>query len=355
MSHGVGTAGEERVTEAIGAVLPTTIDEQYLAETFGAATYEYDTEAVQRSLSDPVWELLDRGGKRWRATVFRTLVEGFRADPEPYAPYAAVPELLHTGTLLVDDVEDGASMRRGEPAIHEQYGVDIALNAGNALYFLPMTILRRNPGDVDGDTRLAAYEMIIDELNRAHLGQSLDIHWHNEREIRIDEARYLEMCSCKTGSLGRLAARLAAILTEQPPAAERAVSNWARDLSLAFQISDDVLDIESTRGAVEGFGKEAGNDIREGKKTLLVIHAAEHAPPEDVARLEAILDAGDTDRREIEECIDILDESGSIDYARQRARELKNRALDHLDAVDLDADAARELAAFTEFAVEREV
>lgn len=345
----------EGIDDQLAAVVPRAVDEQYLEETFGSATYRYDSAAVQRSLSDPVWELLDRGGKRWRATVFSTLVEGFGGDSDAYEPYAAVPELLHTGTLLVDDVEDGASMRRGAPAIHEQFGVDVALNAGNALYFLPMTIIRRNPGAMAPDARLAAYEMIHEELNLAHLGQSLDIRWHNEREIGIDEEQYLQMCACKTGSLGRLAARLAAIVTGRPVADERAVANWAQEMSIAFQISDDLLDIESTMGEIDGFGKEDGNDIREGKKTLPVIHAARHADPEDVARLEAILDAGDNDRGEIAECIDVLRAAGSIEYARRRAEELKNSALDRLEAVDLAPDAARELAEFTEFVVEREV
>jgi geranylgeranyl diphosphate synthase type I len=345
----------ERIDDQLDAVIPRTVDEPYLAATFGSASYWYDSEAAQRSLSDPVWELLDRGGKRWRATVFATLVDGFGGDSDAYEPYAAVPELLHTGTLLVDDVEDGASMRRGAPAIHEQFGVDIALNAGNALYFLPMTIIRRNPGAMSPDARLAAYEMIHEELNLAHLGQSLDIHWHNEREIRIDEEQYLQMCACKTGSLGRLAARLAAIVTGRSDADERAVANWAQEMSIAFQISDDVLDIESTIGEVDEFGKEDGNDIKEGKKTLPVIHAARHADPEAVARLEAILDAADNDSREIAECIDTLRATGSIDYARRRAEELKDSALDRLDAVDLAPDAARELAEFTESVVEREV
>jgi len=79
-------------------------------------TYRYDAESIQRAVADPVWDLLDRGGKRWRPVVFLTLVEAFGEDPEAYLPYAAIPEILHTGTILVDDIEDRAAMRRGEPA-----------------------------------------------------------------------------------------------------------------------------------------------------------------------------------------------------------------------------------------------
>jgi geranylgeranyl diphosphate synthase type I len=355
------------VDEAIAELLPRAIDEAYLADFFGESTYEYDPTAVQDALSDPIWELLDRGGKRWRAVVFLLLVEGFGEDSHEYLPYACIPEVLHNGTIIVDDVEDGASMRRGEEALHLVHGTDIALNAGNAMYFLPLKVITRNPGDLGPDTRLAAYEMLMHELNRTHLGQGVDIRWHNEQWIRVTESQYLEMCACKTGCLGRIVARLAAIVTGQDRETEEHVAQYAQQMSIAFQIGDDILDIEHTLdqaadiGDVDAdaetgdFGKEFGNDIREGKKTLMVIHAAEKAPPEDVARLEAILWADENTTEEILEAIEILQETDAIEYARERALDLAASAREQLDAVDLEPEPAENLAEFTRFVVERDV
>jgi len=343
------------VDEAIAEVLPREIDEAYLSEFFGPATHRYDADALQRVLADPIWELLDRGGKRWRPIVFLLLVEGFGEDREPYLPYAAIPEILHTGTILVDDVEDEAKLRRGEPAIHHVYGEDVALNAGNAMYFLPMKIVTRNPAGLDAETRLAIFEMLTDELNRTHLGQGTDIRWHNDADADPTVEEYLEMCACKTGCLGRIVARLAALVTGQSDERERAVARYAEAMSVAFQIGDDILDVEHSLGEAGDFGKAFGNDVREGKTTLLVIHALDTASPERAARLREILRAENNTDDEIREAIEILRGSGSVEYARETALDLAATARDHLAEAELADAEAEQLAAFTRFVVERDV
>ncbi|PSP82238.1 polyprenyl synthetase [Halobacteriales archaeon QS_1_68_17] len=342
------------IDEEIARILPQKIDEAYLTDYFGSATYSYDVDAIRVALADPIWDLLDRGGKRWRAIVFLLLVDAFGEDPEEYLPYACIPEILHNGTIIVDDVEDGAEKRRGERALHLVHGTDIALNAGNAMYFLPLKIITRNPGGLSTRQQLDAFEMLTHELNRTHLGQGMDIRWHNQRGIAIDEREYFEMCACKTGCLGRIVARLAAIVTDQPDAVERKVAEYAELMSVAFQIGDDILDIEHTLDRAGDFGKAFGNDIREGKKTLMIIHAADSAPDDDVARLEAILNADENTEEEILEAIDILQSTDSIEYAREWAADLAAEARGCLDGLDLDPERADQLKTFTRFVVDRQ-
>jgi geranylgeranyl diphosphate synthase type I len=342
------------VDETIESLLPRTIDDAYLADFFGEPTYSYDSTALQGALSDPIWDLLDRGGKRWRAILFLLFVEALGDDPEAYLEYAVIPEVLHNGTIIVDDVEDGATHRRGEPALHHTHGIDVTLNAGNAMYFLPLKIITRNPGDLGAEVRLDAYEMLMYELNRTHLGQGMDIRWHNKKEIEITDAEYLEMCACKTGCLGRIVARLAAIVTDNPDV-ERAVAKYAEEMAIAFQIADDVLDVEHALEEGGDFGKGVGNDIREGKKTLMAIHAAENASPEAVARLEEILWADENSDEGVREVVEIFESVGSVEYARSVAEELSESSKAHLDGLDLDPGPASKLTAFAEFVVEREV
>ncbi|MFW6436177.1 MAG: polyprenyl synthetase family protein [Halococcoides sp.] len=343
-----------RIDEAIEELLPRSIDETYLRSYFGDPSYAYDPDALQTALADPMWELLDRGGKRWRAVLFLVIVEGLGNDPERYLEYACIPEILHNGTIVVDDVEDAAEMRRGAPALHLEEGLDIALNAGNAMYFLPLKVITQNPADLDAATRLETYEMLMYELNRTHLGQGMDIAWHNEPEIRIGEDEYLEMTACKTGCLVRIVARLAAIVTGQADEVQQQLARYAEALSVAFQINDDVLDVENSLDQAGDFGKAFGNDVREGKKTLMVIHAAEHAPPADVARLEEILWAEETTDEAVMEAIEILQSTGSVEYARERARAFADAAIDHLDGLDLEPEARAALEAFGTYVVERD-
>ncbi|MFB6312307.1 MAG: polyprenyl synthetase family protein, partial [Salinirussus sp.] len=305
-------------------------------------------------LADPIWELLDRGGKRWRAILFLILVEAFGEEPEDYLTYATIPEILHNGTIIVDDVEDEATMRRGGTALHHEHGTDVALNAGNAMYFIPLKVIDRNSGDLSPERRLEAYEILTHEMNRTHLGQGMDICWHNTKEVAIEEEHYFEMCACKTGCLARIVARLAAAVTGQSERVERAVARYAEDMSISFQIGDDILDVEHTLDQAGDFGKEFGNDIREGKKTLMVIHTAQEAPPSDVARLEEILWADENDEEEILEAIRIMQDAGSIEYARERAHELSERARAHLDELELAPEPEKQLREFTRFVIERE-
>ncbi len=342
------------IDEAIADLVPREIDADYLESYFGPSTYEYDPEGIQRALATPLWDLLDRGGKRWRAILFLVFMKGFGEDPAEYLPYACIPEILHNGTIIVDDVEDGATIRRGEPALHRVYGRDIALNAGNAMYFLPLKIITNDPADLPADRQLAAYEMLMHELNRTHLGQGMDICWHNEREVRIGTEEYLEMCACKTGCLGRIVARLAAIIADQPSEVERSVANYAELTAVAFQIGDDILDVEHSLGRAGDFGKEFGNDIREGKTTLMVIHAIEASEPERADRLQAILAADDTTDDDVREALEIIADAGSIEYARDRALELAAQARAEIDGLGFDDETARKLEEFTEFVIERD-
>jgi geranylgeranyl diphosphate synthase type I len=126
-------------------------------------------------------------------------------------------------------------------------------------------------------------------------------------------------------------------------------------MSVAFQIADDVLDAEAAIESDRGFGKAIGNDVREGKKTLMAIHAAENASPAAAARLEEILWAEENSAAEIGEAIGILDETDSIEYARERALDLSASARERLDGLDLEPDPADDLAAFTRFVVSRNV
>ena len=343
------------VDAGIEELLPRTIDEAYLSSYFGPASHRYDPEAIQRALADPIWELLDRGGKRWRAVVCLLLIDGFGGKPMEYVKYACIPEILHNGTIIVDDVEDGAELRRGEPALHHIYGVDIALNAGNAMYFLPLKVISANPGEFDPETQNEIFDMLMHELNRTHLGQGMDIYWHQNPDASVSEAEYLEMCACKTGCLGRIVARLAAIITDQSRTTELTIADFAEQMSIAFQIGDDILDIENSLDRAGDFGKAFGNDIREGKHTLMVIHALSVAGSTETERLRRILRADSNTDSEIMEAINILVETGSVDYARERALDFAERARTNLESIDLDPERTAQLADFTQFVVERDV
>lgn len=341
-----------RVDETLEGLLPRTITATSLERWFGTPAYVYDHEAVQHGLADPVWELLDRGGVRWRAGLFLTLVEGLGLSPSDYLEYACVPVLMHKGALIVDDLEDDADMRLHGPPIHEQYGIDVAVNAGNFLYFYPQLLVLSDPNDLGPavSNRLLADAAV--ELNQLHLGQTIDIQWQDRSGASVDLDAYRQTCACKTGCLFRLATRMATTIADASRETRDRLLHGTTELSIALQMTDDRLDAYHSIHRSDEFGKEVGNDVTEGKITPLVIHALSVAPSADRAELERILTMERPSAADIETALRILEETDSLAYTRDLASEHADRALAAFrDVGELDAPALDRLEGFVDFAV----
>ncbi|MEM7817415.1 MAG: polyprenyl synthetase family protein, partial [Candidatus Aenigmatarchaeota archaeon] len=152
----------ELIDKAIEKWLPRRYDAMALERTFGKPRFKYNIEAANRAIAEPVWDLLDRGGKRWRPALLLLVCEALGGDAEAALDWAIIPELVHNGTLMVDDVEDSSELRRGKPCTYKIFGTDIAVNAGNALYYMPLQVLLKSKL---ADERLKrAYEIYAQEM-----------------------------------------------------------------------------------------------------------------------------------------------------------------------------------------------
>jgi geranylgeranyl diphosphate synthase type I len=197
-------------------------------------------DVLANRVNAPIWDLIDRGGRRWRPAVSRLsfLVCG-GAPPVP-AAICQVAELLHTGSLVIDDIQDDTAQRRGGPAAHLVHGVAAALNAANTAYFRALEILRPV---LPNESRLRALDMLAEELLAAHLGQALDLALGSKLRDGFDANHYVIMARAKTGALVRIAARLGAIAADADPAHEASLTEWASELGVAYQIHNDLLDV----------------------------------------------------------------------------------------------------------------
>lgn len=340
------------VDETIETVLPRQIDAGTVEDWFGPAAYAYDPESLQRGFVDPVWELLDRGGTRVRAGLFLALVEGFGLDPTDYLEYACVPVLVHKGALIVDDIEDDADMRQHGPPIHEQFGVDVAVNAGNFLYVLPQHVLLSDPGGLGSTVSHALVADVAQELNRLHLGQTVDIQWQDRTGDDVSLDAYRQMCAAKTGCLFRLAARMATTIADEPAASTRTILRATDELAIAYQITDDRLDAYHSIHRSPEFGKNWGNDVREGKVTPLVIHALDVAEPSARRTLRRILTTADPSEADVETALQILADTGALEHAADLAAEHADRAKTAFrDVEGLDCETVSQLEAFVDDAV----
>ncbi len=339
------------IDKAIEKFVPRRHDARSLESILGKPKYAYDAESATRAISEPVWDLLDRGGKRWRPVLLLLACEALGGRAEDYIDFAVIPEVVHSGTLIVDDVEDDSTLRRGRPCTHRIFGVDVAVNAGNAMYFLPLLALMRNGKKLGLEKLARAYEIYAQEMINVSYGQAFDIWWHKGKG-EPSEKEYLQMCAYKTGCLARMAAKLGALLAGGSEKQIEAMGSFAEALGIAFQIQDDILNLVG-----EEFGKRkgVGEDIHEGKRTLLVIHALGHAGKKDAGRLKKILAMHTNDKKLVREAIEIIKRSGSIDYAREKAEKMVEAAWKELDAMLPESAAKQKLKALADYSFKRSI
>ncbi len=341
------------IDEIIEKYVPRKVNQDWLEFVFEKPRYEYTPDAVQESLLNPIWDFLDRGGKRWRPGLFLLVAEAVGGNVNKLKDFSIVPELIHNGSLIVDDIEDQGELRRGKPCLHKIFGIDVAINAGNFLYFLPLVVFKKNKDKFDEKVFLKAYNVYTQEMLNIHLGQGTDIFWHKGKAKNISEKEYFQMCIFKTGCLSRMAAKLAVVLSGGDDDLAKKVGKVAEAIGVAFQIQDDILDIDLTGQEREKFGKSFGNDIKEGKRSLMVIHSLNNASSVDKKRLLEILDSHTESIGEIEEAIEIIRKYKSIDHAKKIAKTIISDAWQDADKFLKESQAKQTLKSFISHLVER--
>ncbi|MDH5595672.1 MAG: polyprenyl synthetase family protein [Candidatus Bathyarchaeota archaeon] len=335
--------------------IPRRYDKDSLVFTLGPPAYEYSSEAINKAIAEPIWEFLDRGGKRWRPTLFLLVCEALGKNPNEFLDFAIIPEVIHNGTIIIDDIEDSSEFRRGKPCTYKLFGLDIAVNAGNAMYYLPLLTLVKNRDKLSKEKLTRLYEIYVQEMINISFGQATDIVWHRGlvNADEITENQYLQMCIYKTGTLARMSAKMAAVLADADNDLIENIGKFAETLAVAFQIQDDILDLVSEKFA-QGKGG-LGPDITEGKRTLMVIHALKKAEAGDKERLIEILNMHTTDQKIRNEAIDIIRKYGSIEYAKEYARNMMKESWKEIDEFLPPSNAKEELKAFSSYLVERKI
>lgn len=279
--------------------------------------YKIDLNAVNKNLEIPMRDFVLRGGKRIRPMLFLVCVELFGDRAESYLDYAVAIELIHNGTLVLDDIEDSADLRRGKPTCHKKFGLDTAVNVGASLHILPLNIIFTNKLPLSKSRKLI--DIYKEELTNVSFGQALDIYWHKHHPKEVSEEEYLEMVRLKTGSLMRMSTRFASALTNRSEKTELLFKQLGENLGIAFQIIDDCLDLDAQS---VNFGKSFGNDITEGKLSLPVIKTLKNASKTDSLRLSEILQKHTRDKQLISEAITLINKYGAITESRQFAHNI---------------------------------
>ena len=303
---------------------------------------------INRYLYDPLMRFSQNAGKRHRPLICFAACAAVGGDISRAVTSAAAIEHFHSAALLHDDIADKADLRRGEPCLHHVEGTGLAINIGDLGLSLVNGTVIRDPL-LDAETKVRVVTELIDMTRRTVEGQALDIGWARDSRYDIKQADYLLMATLKTAHYsGAVPLAIGAIVGGGTDIEVEALRNYGLDTGLAFQIQDDLLNLVGTE---ESTKKDFRSDITEGKRTLCVVHALEHSDKRD--RLVEILSSEAHDPAILQEAVDIMQESGSIQYARAYAENLTSIAKNHLMMVLPPSPARDMLASMADWFVNR--
>ena len=251
------------------------------------------------------------GGKRLRPVMAMITCEMVGGDSVKAVPFAAALEAIHNFTLVHDDVMDDDDLRHGVDACHTIYGLSTAILAGDTLFAYAFEMI--TDCDIDDRVKADLVKNVAYIVRKIAEGQQMDINFEDEETV--DAKEYLEMIRLKTSILFGAAAYGGAKIGGTSEEEARELEMMATNVGLGFQIWDDYLDATATE---EILGKPSGSDIRQGKRTLLVIEALNRANANDRERLIEILDSKNTDE-EVAEAVEIMDRCGALEECHKQA------------------------------------
>jgi len=263
--------------------------------------------------------IIESGGKRLRPLLVLLSARSLGYTGDRHITLATLIEFMHTSTLLHDDVVDESHMRRGKATANEAWGNAPSVLVGDFLYSRSFQMMVEV-----GSMR------IMDVLSRATctIAEGEVQQLTNVGNPDTDEAAYFETIQGKTAMLFEAASHSGAILADASPDQQAALQHYGRYLGLAFQLIDDLLDYQ---GDAEAMGKNVGDDLAEGKPTLPLIQAMATGTPEQRRVVRQAIRKGGLDH--LDEVLEIVRDTGALDYTRARAEEMADRALAQLDAL----------------------
>jgi geranylgeranyl pyrophosphate synthase len=278
-------------------------------------------------LSDAVWHHMQTGGKRIRPALCLLCCEEMGTPSEKALNFAAAVELLHNMLLVHDDIEDGDRVRRDEPTVWVKYGIENGINVGDYMLGRAYSLIMDSP--LDESTRLKLTQAFTRAYEHTCQGQAMDLNLRGTTDLSVD--RYLDMVRLKTGDYLALGMVGGAIIAGIAGEGIDRIRELGSNMGPAFQVRDDVIDLTEGKGRAGAIG----NDIKEGKPSILYAHALGEATGEN---RESLIDIASRDRAEttdddVQWVISLYEKLGSLEFARSKARELVDEAFHTIDRI----------------------
>ena len=279
------------------------------------------------------------GGKRLRPALTLLSARMLGYEGERHIALAACVEFIHTATLLHDDVVDESKLRRGEETANELWGNKTSVLVGDFLLSKAFQLMV-------ADGSLTVLRILSDASAVIAQGEVLQLTTSNS--LDTSEQDYLDVIAGKTATLFAAASELGAVLTDQP-ALEAPMREFGLCLGMAFQMMDDALDYSAQQA---NLGKTVGDDFREGKITLPVIHAFAQGTAQEKAFWQRCMEELEQTETDLARALELLQQHKALEYTVQRARDYCDRAIEILDQFN-DCPEKQALREIVDFCISR--
>lgn len=312
------------------------------------ATIEDELDVITpNNLQEASIYLTKAGGKMLRPALSLITAEAVGGQKENSLKAGSAIELIHTFSLIHDDIMDDDDMRRGMPSVHKVWGEDVAILAGDTLFSKAFETIINSNQELTSPAQINnALATVADACVKICEGQALDMGFEDRFDVTEDE--YMEMIFKKTGALIAAATKVGAIMGGASDEVIDAMYEYGRLIGLAFQIQDDYLDLASDE---ETLGKPIGSDIGKGKMTIIAINGLSSAGDDSEKLLEILKDENNS-QADIDLAIEILTKCGAIEYARNLAQDSVNQAKEVLEILP-DSSSKQVLSDIADFVLER--
>jgi geranylgeranyl diphosphate synthase type I len=284
-----------------------------------------------------------QGGKRMRPFLVIKACQAVGGKVEDAVAAASAIELLHNFTLVHDDIMDNDLLRRGVPTVHTLWGIPVAILAGDLLFAESLHVLLSGNGDPERLRRSA--EILTRSTIALSEGQYMDMSFESRAEVSEEE--YVDMVYRKTGALFQAGGEMGGVMGGGDDRSVKLLGTYGRNMGIGFQIFDDYLGMTSSENVL---GKSVGNDIREGKKTLIVIRAMQTSARDNLLGVLGKKDATDS---EIVSLLEVLKEQGVLDYVFKKAKNYVDKARTAILGLP-QSPARATLSELADYAISRE-
>jgi len=348
--------------KSIEYILPRNPGKEKLAELVANKKKPHLIEGIDaneyaKALIAPIRSIIDRGGKSWRSYAALACCDMVGGNSQKAKEWLALPELMHVGSLIVDDVEDRSEVRRGGPSCHKMYGDAVAINAGSSCYFIGQICIYY-ADELEDAKKLKIYHLYFEALRAAHSGQALDIHglgYMMDDVVengagRLLEERILAIHRLKSAMPASYLAQIGCILGGGTEEQVAGLATYYEALGISFQIVDDTLNL---RGFKDGL-KTKGEDITAGKITYPIAKAMTELNKKDRKRLWEIVSSKTKDIQLLNEAVQLLDKVNALEKCVNEAHELLDAGWKVLDPLVRDSMVKLNLRAFSWYVLDRQ-